>query len=294
LFRFALRLAGLARPLAPLMPKSLRRLLDAAPPLSRSGPKMARHKARGERKARVALLTGCAQSVVGEEINRSAIRLLTRHGAEVIVADVPCCGALPQHMGQRETALARAARAVAVWWAETEEGGGEGLDAIVITTSGCGSTIKDYGHLLGDDKARKVAAIALDISDWMQKTGLNAPATPPGGRVAYHAACSLQHGQKQKTAPPALLKAAGFTPIDVPDGHFCCGSAGSYSILQPDLSIELKQRKQGHIRSTRPDIVATGNLGCILQLKNGLDMPVLHTVQLLDWATGGPQPKGVT
>jgi glycolate oxidase iron-sulfur subunit len=295
LFRLAMRLAALGRPLSPLLPASLRRLLKAAPPPSRASAGKARHAAMGERRARVALLTGCAQSVVGDEINRAAIRLLTRHGCEVVVADVGCCGALPQHMGMRDEAKSRAAQAVAAWSAEIDAG----LDAIVITTSGCGTTVKDYGHLFADDaalsaKAQKVAGLTFDISEWMQKLGLNPPANAPGGRVAYHAACSLQHGQKQKTAPPALLKAAGFTPVEVPDGHFCCGSAGTYNILQPELSDELKRRKQGHIRSTRPDLVATGNLGCILQLKNGLEVPVVHTVQLLDWATGGPKPEGVT
>jgi len=287
LFRLAMGLAGLARPVAPLLPRPLRHLLRSAPKLSRPGPATARYPAIGEKKARVALLTGCAQSVVGEEINRAAIRLLTRHGAEVIVADVPCCGALPQHLGAADAAKARASLAVERWSAER-------FDAIIITTSGCGTTVKDYGHLLGTDKAKAVAALAMDISEWMHKIGLMTPITPPGGRVAYHAACSLQHGQKQKTAPLALLKAAGFTVSEVPDGHFCCGSAGTYSILQPELSQELKRRKQGHIRSTDPEMVAGGNLGCLLQLQDGLDFPVLHVAQLLDWATGGPKPEGVS
>ena len=298
-FRWAMRLAGWARPIAPLLPQSLRRMLRLAPALSQPGPAAALYPAQGEKKARVALLTGCAQSVVGEGINQAAIRLLTRHGAEVVVVDIPCCGALPQHMGAADFAKARAAQAVEGWWAETREGGGAGLDAVVITTSGCGTTIKDYGHALKDDpalaeKARQIASLALDVSEWMQRVGLQLPITPPGGRVAYHSACSLQHGQKQKTAPPALLQEAGFTPLEIPDGHFCCGSAGTYNILQPELSDGLKRRKQDNIRSTGPDLVAAGNLGCILQLKNGLDVPVLHLVQLLDWATGGPRPDGIT
>jgi glycolate oxidase iron-sulfur subunit len=299
LFRWSMRLAGWARPLAPLLPASLARLVRAAPKLSHAAPASALYPAQGIRKWRVALLTGCAQSVVGEEVNRSAIRLLTRHGAEVVVAAVPCCGALPQHMGLQSAAAARAAIAVEGWWRETSSGGGAGLDAVVITTSGCGSTIKDYRHLLRDHpdlktKAETIAGLALDITEWMVKVGLQTQADPPGGRVAYHAACSLQHGQKQKTAPPALLTAAGFTPLEVPDGHFCCGSAGTYNILQPTLADDLKRRKQGHISGTNPDWVASGNLGCILQLTDGLDAPVVHTVQLLDWATGGPRPTGVT
>ena len=295
LFRFALQLAALAQPLSPLLPVSLRRLLQAAPPVSKPGARAARYPAQGERKARVALLAGCAQSVVGEEINRAAIRLLTRHGCEVVIADIPCCGALPQHLGMRDEARRRAAQAISAWSAEMAAG----LDAIVITTSGCGTSVKDYGHLFADhpeikDKAKAVASITYDISEWMLKLGLTPLAAPPGGRVAYHSACSLQHGQKQKTAPPALLKAAGFTPLEVPDGHFCCGSAGTYSLLQPVLSDELKRRKQDNIRSIGAGMVAAGNIGCIIQLQNGLDIPVLHTAQLLDWATGGPKPEGIT
>jgi len=294
LFRWSMRLAGFAKPFAPLLPKRLQGLVAKAPDVSATSVGAGTYPAEGTRRARVALLTGCAQSVVGDEINRSAIRLLTRHGAEVVVAEAPCCGALPQHMGQRDRAQALAAATIEGWWKETQEGGGKGLDAIVITTSGCGTSIKDYSHLFpGDAKAAKVAALALDVSEWMERTGLKTPASPTGQRIAYHAACSLQHGQKQRTAPQKLLRDAGFIPMEVADGHFCCGSAGTYSILQPDLSAELKSRKQAHIQKIQPEWVATGNLGCILQLTEGLDAPVVHTVQLLDWATGGPKPEGV-
>jgi glycolate oxidase iron-sulfur subunit len=294
LFRWAMRLAGLAKPVGPLLPKRLRGLLAKAPALSSSALAPGIYPAIGERKARVALLAGCAQAVVGNEINLAAIRLLTRHGAEVVVASAPCCGALPQHMGQTDRARALAAQTIDAWWKETGEGGGEGLDAIVITTSGCGTSIKDYAHLFpGDAKAALVANLALDVSEWMARTGLKAPAAPTGHRVAYHAPCSLQHGQKQRTAPQQLLRDAGFIPMEVADGHFCCGSAGTYNILQPELAEELKVRKQANIRKIQPKWVATGNLGCILQLTEGLEAPVVHTVQLLDWATGGPKPKGV-
>lgn len=294
LFRWSMRLAGLAKPFAPLLPKRLEGLVTKAPALSSGEIRPGVIPAQGKKLARVALLTGCAQSVAGNEINHAAIRLLTRHGAEVVIAEAPCCGALPQHMGDNERARLQASATIEGWWRETKEGGGVGLDAIVITTSGCGTSIKDYGHLFpGDLKAKIVAGLALDISEWMEKAGLQAPAVPMEGRVAYHAACSLQHGQKQRTAPQKLLRAAGFTPLEVPDGHFCCGSAGTYNILQPDLADGLKTRKQANIRTLKPDWVATGNLGCILQLTQGLDVPVVHTVQLLDWATGGPKPTGV-
>jgi glycolate oxidase iron-sulfur subunit len=294
LFRWSLRLASLAKPFAALLPKKLEVVVNKAPALSASVVGMGTYPAEGVRKARVALLTGCAQAVVGNEINRAAIRLLTRHGADVVVADAPCCGALPQHMGQQDKARSLATATIESWWRETKEGGGQGLDAIVITTSGCGTSIKDYGHLFpGDPKAALVAGLALDISEWMERTGLNPPASPTGQRIAYHAACSLQHGQKQRTAPQKLLRDAGFIPMEVADGHFCCGSAGTYNILQPDLAEELKSRKQANIRKIEPEWVATGNLGCILQLTQGLDAPVVHTLQLLDWATGGPKPDGV-
>lgn len=228
LFRTAMHLAGLARIVAPLLPSSLQKLLRAAPPPSLTTLSVATYPAEGERRARVALLTGCAQSVVGGEVNRAAIRLLTRHGVEVVVADAPCCGALPLHLGRKQAAQIRAAQAVLAWWGETKAGGGAGLDAVVITTSGCGSTVKDYGHLLRDQpeiaaKAATIAGLTRDISEFLLPIALKVTTDPPGGRVAYHAACSLQHGQKQKSAPAALLKQAGFTPLEVPDGHLCCG-----------------------------------------------------------------------
>jgi glycolate oxidase iron-sulfur subunit len=299
LFHLSMRLAALARPLAPFLPGLPRRLLTKAPRLSPPAPASAVYPAVGHCRARVALLTGCAQSVVGGEINRAAIRLLARHGAEVVVSDVPCCGALDSHLGAAVAARGRAATAVRRWWRETAAGGGAGLDAVVITTSGCGTSVKDYGHLLAGDPelaepARQIAALTVDVSEWMDRVGLLPPAHPPGGRVAYHAACSLQHGQRQRKAAPALLRAAGFDTLDVADGHFCCGSAGTYNILQPVLADGLKSKKQDNIRVLAADMVATGNLGCILQLQDGLELPVLHTLQLLDWATGGPKPQGVT
>ncbi|HMA49872.1 MAG TPA: glycolate oxidase subunit GlcF [Magnetospirillaceae bacterium] len=294
LFRWSMRLAGLAKPFAPVLPKRLKDMVSKAPALSSSTLAPGIYPAHRPRKARVALLAGCAQAVVGNEINQAALRLLIRHGAEVVVASAPCCGALPQHMGQAEKARALAAQTIEGWWKETQQGGGEGLDAIVITTSGCGTSIKDYAHLFpADAKAALVAELALDVSEWMERTGLQTPVNPTGQRVAYHAACSLQHGQKQRTLPQKLLREAGFVPMEVADGHFCCGSAGTYNILQPELANELKSRKQANIRKIQPEWVATGNLGCILQLTEGLDAPVVHTVQLLDWATGGPKPNGV-
>jgi glycolate oxidase iron-sulfur subunit len=202
-----------------------------------------------------------------------------------------CCGALVHHLGREEEALAFARRNVDAWMREVESGG---LDAIIVTTSGCGTTIKDYGHMLRldpvyADKAARVSALAKDITEYLAT--LDLPVLPPKRlSVAYHSACSLQHGQKITALPRMLLKSAGFTVRDPAEGHLCCGSAGTYNILQSDISAQLKARKVKNIEATRPDIVAAGNIGCMTQIATGTAIPVVHTVELLDWAYGGPQP----
>jgi glycolate oxidase iron-sulfur subunit len=233
---------------------------------------------------------------VAPEINEATIRLLTRHGCEVVIAaGAGCCGALVHHLGRDEPARGFAAAAVRAWISEID---GAGLDAIVVNASGCGTMLKDYGFLLRDVPAlaadgARVAALARDITQVMTGLGLGPAAIEPGLRVAYHSACSLQHGQKITREPKALLKAAGFTVLDVPEGHICCGSAGTYNLLQPALAGALKSRKLGHIASVRPDLIAAGNVGCITQLREGAPAPVVHTVELLDWATGGPVPAAL-
>lgn len=258
------------------------------------------HPAAGERRGRVALLNGCAQPVLQPAINEATIRLLTRLGHEVVVAedeDEGCCGALVHHMGKEDASHAQAARNVEAWWRQTREGGGEGLDAVVITASGCGTTIKDYGFMLREDarlkdKAATVSALAKDIAEVL--AGLDLPQRPPNGlTVAYHSACSMQHGQKIRTEPKMLLQRAGFTVKDVPEGHLCCGSAGVYNIMQPDIAVRLRDRKVANIAKTRPDLIATGNIGCITQIATGTEIPIVHTVELLDWAYGGPFPAAL-
>ncbi|MCA8883701.1 MAG: glycolate oxidase iron-sulfur subunit, partial [Rhodobacteraceae bacterium] len=229
------------------------------------------------------------------DINDATIRLLTRHGCEVVVADgAGCCGALAHHMGRARDSHAAAARNIRAWTAEIA---GEGLDAIVINTSGCGTTVKDYGHMFaGDDLepgARQVAALARDVTELMAEIGLRGAGHARPLRVAYHAACSLQHGQKVTAAPKTLLQAAGFEVAEPRDAHLCCGSAGTYNLLQPAISAELKARKAAALGATSPQVVAAGNIGCMMQLGGALQVPVLHTVQLLDWATGGPEPSGL-
>jgi glycolate oxidase iron-sulfur subunit len=300
-FRLALAGARLARPFAGLFEsvaalKPLATMLKLAParPVTRSaGESVRRFAPAGPRKARVAILDGCAQPVLRPEIDEAAIRLLTRMGVEVVrPVGAGCCGSLTHHMGKEDHALADARANVDAWSREIE---GEGLDAIIITTSGCGTTIKDYGHMLRLDpayaeRAAKVSALAKDISEFLVERGLPAPVIAAGRRVAYHAACSLQHGQKVRTAPKALLNAAGFTVLEPAEGHLCCGSAGTYNILQPEIAGKLRERKVANIERTSPEIIATGNIGCITQIGGGTAIPILHTVELLDWATGGPKP----
>ena len=242
------------------------------------------------------LLDGCVQQTLAPEINAATARLLTRLGVDVVPAgDAGCCGALTHHLGKEDAALASARRNIDAWWRQVE---GTGLDAIVITASGCGTTVKDYGHMLaGDpvyaDKAARIAALAKDVTEVVSDLGLAAPTIDTGQRVAYHAACSMQHGQQIVRQPKALLTAAGFDVVDVPEGHLCCGSAGTYNILQPEIARRLRDRKVANIERTRPAMVATGNIGCMVQIGQATELPVVHTVELLDWATGGPRPAAL-
>jgi glycolate oxidase iron-sulfur subunit len=248
----------------------------------------------GERRARVALLQGCAQQVLAPRINQAAINVLTRHGVEVVlVRDEQCCGALTHHMGRDEDALARARANITAWMAEAGRGG---LDAILVTTSGCGTVIKDYGYMLREDhdfaaSAAKVSSLAKDITEYLAGLELKAREAPQRDLViAYHSACSLQHGQKITGLPKELLSKNGFVVKDVPESHLCCGSAGTYNLLQPDIATRLRDRKLANIASVKPDMIAAGNIGCMMQIAGGTSVPVVHTIELLDWATGGSRP----
>ena len=247
----------------------------------------------GPRRGRVALLQGCAQQVLAPRINQAAINVLTRHGIEVVlVKDEQCCGALTHHLGRDDDALARARANVTAW---SEEAARDGLDAILVTTSGCGTVIKDYGYMLrGDrdyaDAAAKVSGLTKDITEYL--AGIDLKVAQPQGDVviAYHSACSLQHGQKITALPKELLSKNGFVVKDVPESHLCCGSAGTYNILQPDIANRLRDRKVANIATVKPDMIAAGNIGCMIQIATGTSVPVVHTIELLDWATGGPRP----
>ncbi len=294
-FRIALLAAKIGRPFAWAMPDArLRAMLEMAPktiPLVSRNDDPQTFAPGGERRMRVALMTGCAQKALDTDINDATIRLLTRLGCEVVVAQgAGCCGALTHHMGKTAESHATAAHNIRAWAAEMD---GAGLDAVVINTSGCGTTVKDYGHMfsrepLAKDAAR-VSSIAMDVSELLTK--LEFEAVPMGLKVAYHAACSLQHGQQIKTFPKDLLKKAGFEVVEPADSHLCCGSAGTYNLMQPQISKQLKERKVRTLEAKAPDVIAAGNIGCMIQIGGGTELPVVHTVELLDWATGGPKPR---
>ncbi len=298
-FRLALAGAKMAKPFRRFIPGKLGAMIDLAPP--RIAPPMAHDDpgvkpAAGVRAKRVALMTGCAQKALNPDINAATIRLLNRHGCDVVVAEgAGCCGALTHHMGKTELSHASAAANIRAWTAEID---GEGLDAIIINTSGCGTTVKDYGYMFRDDPAlasaaARVSALTRDITEFMDEIGLG-EVSAPELRVAYHAACSLQHGQKVTEAPKRLLRQAGFTVVEPAEGHLCCGSAGTYNLLQPEISAQLKVRKVRNIEATRPQLIAAGNIGCMMQIGAATAIPVVHTVELLDWATGGPEPAALT
>ncbi len=302
-FRWAMRVAPLGRRLSrafkALNLPELSAMANLAPPRA---PRTGRFRGPGRasptgvRTGRVIMLAGCAQQVLRPEINDATIRLFARGGIDVVVsAGAGCCGALSQHIGHEDKAIAAAKVNVDAWSKEIAKGG---VDAIIINTSGCGTTVKDYGHLLKDEpeyaeRAKNISAMAKDITEFLDAYDIGAPKRWSSLKVAYHSACSLQHGQRVTSQPKALLKKAGFTVMDVPESHLCCGSAGVYNILQPEISGALRDRKVGNIKSLRPDVVAAGNLGCMNQLAPALDMPVVHTVELLDWAHGGPVPPGL-
>jgi glycolate dehydrogenase iron-sulfur subunit len=303
LFRLALLGARLARPIAPLLERlglsSLAAMLRLAPARqpTRDRPAAATTSAepRVRPHRRVALLSGCVASVLAPQINAAAARVLARNGIEVVpVPGEGCCGALVHHLGREADARAQARANIAAWTRVIEAGG---LDAILITASGCGTMVKDYGFLFRDEpavarQAARVSALARDISEYLAALPLQ-PSQALPLTVAYHGACSLQHGQKITREPKKLLSDMGFRVRDVPEGHLCCGSAGTYNMLQPQLARRLRERKVGNIERVAPDVIAAGNVGCIAQIAAGTAIPVVHPVELVDWACGGPTPTGL-
>jgi glycolate oxidase iron-sulfur subunit len=299
-FRAALTGARLAKPLLPLLEAlkfdRLAAMLRLAPIRAPRGqePATGIHPAQGRRRGRVAVLSGCANPILTPATNQAAVRVLNRHGIEVVMpAGEGCCGALVHHMGREHSALAFARNNIDVWMKEVE---GEGLDAILITASGCGTTVKDYGYMLRNDsayaaKAAKISTLTQDISEYVATLDLTASEPPSNLTVAYHAACSLQHGQKVVSAPKQALARVGFIVKEIPEGHICCGSAGTYNMLQPELAARLRDRKLANIAKLSPDVIATGNIGCMTQIGSAASVPVVHMIELIDWATGGLAPE---
>ena len=303
-FRIALIGAWFAKPFAKILPKALGSMLKLAPTKISSPSAIDRPQtisAENTKVKRVALLTGCAQQVLDPVINEATVRLLTRHGCEVVVADgMGCCGALVHHMGREDEAHMQAKNNIIAWEKVSDSGS---LDAIVINASGCGTTVKDYGYMLRNepdwaDRAAAISALTKDVTEVMSDLELiRTRAETSELRIAYHSACSMQHGQKLKTQPKALLQAAGFEVFEPAEGHLCCGSAGTYNILQPELATKLRDRKVANLNKLDVHAVATGNIGCQMQISSGMaeagGVPVVHTVELLDWASGGPKPASL-
>jgi glycolate oxidase iron-sulfur subunit len=302
LFRRMLVAAALAKPVAPFLQalglKPLAAMLRLAPWWAPRTRPMAPgiYPAAGRRRGRVALLSGCVANVLAPDINKAAVRVLTRHGFEVVqVGDEGCCGALAHHMGRKEEAHAAACRNIDAWFREID---GEGIDAILTTASGCGTLIKDYGFMLRNHsnyaaRAKKISSICRDISEFVNKIKSLEYVARPLLKVAYHPACSLAHGQRVTDAPKELLSEAGFVLKDIPESHLCCGSAGTYNMLQSELANRLRDRKIANIDKVRPDLIAAGNIGCITQIAAGTPIPVVHPIELIDWATGGSAPKAL-
>jgi glycolate oxidase iron-sulfur subunit len=298
-----LRLARLARPLASVLAAArlaplaaMLRLVPAGRPAEPAAAARRVFPAEGRRRGRVALMAGCVSPVIAPAINAAAIRVLTRHGIEVVIAaGEGCCGSIVHHLGREHEALTAARRNIDAWHTELDR---EGFDAVLSTASGCGTTLKDYGFTLRSDpayaaRAARMSALSKDICEYL--AGIELRPKPPPTRLvaAYHAACSLQHGQKITRQPKELLSKCGFVVEDVPEGHLCCGSAGTYNILQSEIAERLRARKLEAIESVKPDVIAAGNIGCITQIAAGTAIPVVHPVELIDWATGGPPPAAL-
>ena len=297
-FRFALWLAKMGRPFKGLVPDPrLKAMLEMAPkqvPPVSANDRPQTFAPAAPKRMRVALMTGCAQKALNTDINDATIRLLRRFGCEVVIAEgAGCCGALTHHMGRENDSHDAAAANIRAWTREIQQGG---LDAIVINTSGCGTTVKDYWHMFRNSElsadAEQISALAMDVSELLLK--LDIPAGEDKGlTVAYHAACSLQHGQQIKAVPKDLLKKVGFQIVEPADPHLCCGSAGTYNLMQPEISGKLKERKVRTLEAKNPDVIAAGNIGCMMQIGSGTKTPIVHSVELLDWATGGPMPRAM-
>ncbi len=301
IFKFVIIMSKFVKPFKFLMPINLKSMLELSPNKIQKKTLKFQNLYRVERKkptARVALLIGCIQRVVSPQINESTIRVLTRHGVEVkTMPEIECCGSLNHHLGKEDLAQETFKKNIDFWYEEYIK---NGLDAIISNTSGCGTTIKDYGFVFRNDpqfkkKAKKISELTKDVTEFFDENlKLNFKKEERHTKkynIAYHSACSMQHGQKIHNQPINLLRKTGNKILDIPDGHLCCGSAGTYNILQPKIAKQLLKRKVENINKIKPDLISTGNIGCIMQIANGTDIPIIHTVELIDWYTGGPKPQ---
>ncbi len=301
LFRIVGYLARFANPFKFLFPKKIKNMLKYMPtsfPKSNYENKEV-YSPKGKTFAKVALLTGCVQRVISPQINDSTIDILNRHGVEVIVPkEIACCGSLNHHLGKEDLAHKSFVNNINFWFKCYEE---RNLDAILVTTSGCGTTLKDYGHIFRDDpdkdlrkKAKIISSLAKDVTEYLGKNiKLNFVEKDKKFKIAYHSACSMQHGQKLHNQPMNLLKKTGNEIVEIPDGHLCCGSAGTYNLLQGEMASELLVRKVSNIDKVKPDFISTGNIGCITQISSGTKIPILHTIEILNWYTGGEKPNAI-
>lgn len=299
-FKIALKVAKLAKPFSRFFGLKISNMISMAPTKLKTAEitNEARiYPAEGIRIKRVGLLMGCAQNVLRPSVNEATIRLLTRMGMEVVVSDgVGCCGALSHHIGKNDIARDSAKTNIDAWLKEFDQ---RGLDNIIINAAGCGTEVKDYAYMFKDDpaykgKAQKISDLTRDISELISEHQLPTVKLSNQPNIIYHDACSLMHGQGIRLEPREHLKSAGFEVVEIPGRHFCCGSAGSYNLLQPTMANELKDRRLALIGevsdSNKVSILATGNIGCLMQFASGTDLQVVHTVELLDWATGGLKP----
>ena len=300
-FKIIGRLTLLVKPFKFIFPSKIREMISLMPvsfPKKTLKKKILYFTEKKKPVARVALLTGCVQKVISPQINEATIRLLNRHGIEVVVPKgIECCGSLNHHLGKSDMAYKTFKKNISIWHDEYLK---NGLDAIISNTSGCGTTLKDYGFIFRSEnsfkkKAKKISELTKDISEYLDENVklnfIKRKENDKAYRIAYHSACSMQHGQKIHDVPKNLIKKTGNEVFDIPDGHICCGSAGTYNLLQNDIAKKLLQNKIVNIDKINPEFVATGNVGCITQIANGTKIPILHTVEIIDWYTGGPKPE---
>ena len=297
LFKLMVHLSHTSKAIHWLLPKRLKVMTDMIQTIKVKQNILSKnyYTANKNATARVGLLAGCVQQAIDNNINQATIQLLTRLGCDVfLLKNTSCCGAIEHHLGKAAQTEKRIKNNVKNWARLIDA---QGLDKIIINASGCGTMVKDYAYLLRDDntlsaEASLISSKTMDITEFVAQCDVNKLSFRPNNTltVAYHSACSMQHGQQITSQPIDLLEKFGFQVKTIPEGHMCCGSAGTYNLLQPEIAGQLGRRTADNIKTVKADIVATGNLGCMTQMQTYLDLPIVHTVELLDWASGGTKP----